>query len=279
MNQKDKWYGFTEDKVFGWVMDNKDFCKYVIQAVLPDLKIAEVMSIDTQKEINRPKDVSKDVRLDVLVKDTDGRLYDIEMQVANNGNLGERIRYYQSRLDSFALEAGHSYNDLKETYIIFLCDFDYFHKKRMRYSFHLYEDKNKSIKLFNNAINVIINAKGSAKGQRPDLIGLVNLMNGKFDESNPHLAYAKQEIEEINKDPQRRKTIMEYETKLLEVQQEGERKGVKIGEKNILVRVAKRMMQKGNTKEEILEELSALNPAVALDEDRQIVDEVFASKV
>ena len=38
-------------------------------------------------------------------------------------------------------------------------------------------------------------------------------------------------------------------------------------------------MQKGNTKEEILEELSALNPAVALDEDRQIVDEVFASKV
>lgn len=104
-------------------------------------------------------------------------------------------------------------------------------------------------------------------------------MNGKFDESNPHLAYAKQEIEEINKDPQRRKTIMEYETKLLEVQQEGKRKGVKIGEKNILVRVAKRMMQKGNTKEEILEELSALNPAVALDEDRQIVDEVFASKV
>lgn len=130
MNQKDKWYGFTEDKVFGWVMDNKDFCKYVIQAVLPDLKIAEVMSIDTQKEINRPKDVSKDVRLDVLVKDTDGRLYDIEMQVANNGNLGERMRYYQSRLDSFALEAGHSYNDLKETYIIFLCDFDYFHKKK-----------------------------------------------------------------------------------------------------------------------------------------------------
>ena len=133
--------------------------------------------------------------------------------------------------------------------------------------------------MFNNATNVIINAKGSAKGQRPDLIGLVNLMNGKFDESNPHLAYAKQEIEEINKDPQRRKTIMEYETKLLEVQQEGERKGVKIGEKNILVRVAKRMMQKGNTKEEILEELSALNPAVALDEDRQIVDEVFARKV
>lgn len=42
---------------------------------------------------------------------------------------------------------------------------------------------------------------------------------------------------------------MDYETKLLEVQQEGERKderkGVKIGEKNILVRVAKRMMQKG----------------------------------
>jgi hypothetical protein len=29
------WYGFTEDKVFGWVMADRAFCKFVLQTVLP----------------------------------------------------------------------------------------------------------------------------------------------------------------------------------------------------------------------------------------------------
>ena len=34
------WFGFTEDKVFGMVMENKDFCKYLLEIIIPDLKIA-----------------------------------------------------------------------------------------------------------------------------------------------------------------------------------------------------------------------------------------------
>ena len=33
------WFGFTEDKVFGMVMENKDFCKYLLEIIIPDLKI------------------------------------------------------------------------------------------------------------------------------------------------------------------------------------------------------------------------------------------------
>ncbi len=41
-----KWYGFTEDKVFGWVMENEDFCKFVLQILLPDIKIKKIQRLD-----------------------------------------------------------------------------------------------------------------------------------------------------------------------------------------------------------------------------------------
>lgn len=36
------WFGFTEDKVFGIVMENKDFCKYLLEIIIPDLKIKKI---------------------------------------------------------------------------------------------------------------------------------------------------------------------------------------------------------------------------------------------
>ena len=43
---------------------------------------------------------TKDVRLDILVRDKDNRIYNIEMQVADQDNLGRRMRYYLSKVDA-----------------------------------------------------------------------------------------------------------------------------------------------------------------------------------
>ena len=42
------WFGFTEDKVFGMVMENKDFCKYLLEIIIPDLKIKKIDWLDKQ---------------------------------------------------------------------------------------------------------------------------------------------------------------------------------------------------------------------------------------
>lgn len=39
---KKPWFGFTEDKVFGEVMSNKEFCKHVLQGILPELAIEDI---------------------------------------------------------------------------------------------------------------------------------------------------------------------------------------------------------------------------------------------
>lgn len=37
------WFGFTEDNVFGMVMENKEFCKYLLEIIIPDLKIKKLI--------------------------------------------------------------------------------------------------------------------------------------------------------------------------------------------------------------------------------------------
>ena len=37
-----KWRTFSSDAVFGEVMSNKRFCKFVLQTILPEVDIAEI---------------------------------------------------------------------------------------------------------------------------------------------------------------------------------------------------------------------------------------------
>lgn len=41
-----KEFGFTEDKIFGWVMENEEFCLYVLQIILPFLEIKEIVEFN-----------------------------------------------------------------------------------------------------------------------------------------------------------------------------------------------------------------------------------------
>ena len=78
---------------------------------------------------------AKGIRLDVFVKNETDRSYDIEMQVIGKKHLSLRARYYQSGLDISSLHAGDDYESLAESYVIFLCLEDIFHKGLPIYTF------------------------------------------------------------------------------------------------------------------------------------------------
>lgn len=59
MKEKKPIYGFIEDKVFGWVMANQEFCRFVIQKILPELDIVEVQNLSLQKELRNANRQSK----------------------------------------------------------------------------------------------------------------------------------------------------------------------------------------------------------------------------
>lgn len=53
-------------------------------------------------------------------------VYDIEMQTTNKGDLGRRLRYYQSSIDTASLRCGAGYESLPMCFIIFICKHDAF---------------------------------------------------------------------------------------------------------------------------------------------------------
>ena len=68
--------------------------------------------------------------LDIKAVDQNGKLYDIEMQIAPQVHYGRRALYYLSKVYVDQIAEGDSFDDLRETIGIHFLDFDYFQDDR-----------------------------------------------------------------------------------------------------------------------------------------------------
>ena len=131
----------TDNFMFCKVFSNEDVAKDFLQDVLKiDIERISVVAEATSQE----DPFRKSVRLDVLVREElvaaggerrAGRYFDIELQMANTGELPKRARYYQGMCDLDALAKGADYEELQEQYILFICPDDIFHKGKPVYRF------------------------------------------------------------------------------------------------------------------------------------------------
>ena len=136
--------------------ENLDLCKEFLEMLL-NIKIESISLAQPETTLNVDF-FAKGIRLDVFVKDDTDRIFDIEMQIIGKDYLPLRARYYQSVLDVSSLHAGEDYESLTESYVIFLCLDDIFHKGLPIYTFKsvCLEDPNlflddKTTKVFCNA--------------------------------------------------------------------------------------------------------------------------------
>lgn len=133
MDSKKKFQNLTirDNFMFAAVMMEGDNCKNLLEMLL-GISIREVRVSYEKSLIYNPE--YKGVRLDVYAADENNTWYDIEMQIAKQ-HLGRRARYYHSQMDMDLLEAGHEYQKLPETYVIFICDFAPFGLEKYCYTF------------------------------------------------------------------------------------------------------------------------------------------------
>ncbi|UTC68123.1 MULTISPECIES: Rpn family recombination-promoting nuclease/putative transposase [unclassified Treponema] len=148
---------FTDDFMFCKVMQNPKLCTKLIEMILSDT-IGKIAYVSVQHSINTYEQ-AKSVRFDVLVQAENGKFYDVEMQVSNERNIPKRMRFYQAALDISFLDKGNSYNNLNDSFIIFICLFDVIGKNKSVYTFEniCIEDKNTSLQ--DGMKKVIINAE------------------------------------------------------------------------------------------------------------------------
>ena len=169
---------FTDDFMFCKVMQNPDLCKRLIEMILSD-KIGKIAYISVQHNINTYEQ-AKSVRFDVLVQTENGKFYDVEMQVSNEKNIPKRMRFYQAAIDISFLDKGNFYNDLNDSFIIFICLFDIIGKNRPVYTFKNLCIEDKNISLQDGTKKVIINADAFNNTRNKALKGFLEyLKTGK----------------------------------------------------------------------------------------------------
>ena len=103
--------------------DNIEAVQLIVRIVLGRDDI-EVIEVKTQEELTNLYGHS--VRLDVLARDSTGKLFNLEIQRDANGAGEKRARYHLGTVDTLNLPAGSDYEQLNETYIIFITEKDFF---------------------------------------------------------------------------------------------------------------------------------------------------------
>ena len=94
---------------------------YVLHIILAD-KALRILSVKTEYVVSSLH--GRGVRFDIFATDSEGRLYDIEIQRSDRGAGQRRARLNSSLLDANALQKGMSAEQLPETYVIFITEQD-----------------------------------------------------------------------------------------------------------------------------------------------------------
>ena len=112
---------FMKEVLRGNINGVQDIIRIILRR--DDITVREVTVQDELSNL-----VGHGVRVDVLARDERGKFYDIEIQRAGSGAGARRARYNLGAVDWHKLPPGTDYDELAETWIIFITETDVFHR-------------------------------------------------------------------------------------------------------------------------------------------------------
>ena len=218
----------SNDFMFGKVMgSHPGLCQKLLQRILPELDIAHIELVETQKSISNDID-ARSVRLDVYLRDDSRRVYSVEMQMTDTKELPRRSRYYQAMIDISLLDKGVNYRHLNDSYIIFICPFDLYGKGRHQYTFEGDCKEDADIRIGDGAVRIFLNTKGTQNDVSSSLRAFLDYVDGRLCE-DPFV----QELEEAVSEARRnREWRHEYMTLMVRDQdniEKGREEGLQQG--------------------------------------------------
>ena len=110
-----------DDTFMKIALNDIEACQYVIRILMDDPSI-EIVEVRSQYRIS--KLVSKDAVLDILAEDTQGRVYNLEIQRKTTLDHARRTRRYNAMVDAEYLEKGKEYSEMPEVYVIYISETD-----------------------------------------------------------------------------------------------------------------------------------------------------------
>ena len=239
-----KFLPFTDDRIFMNVMRSPKICRALLELILPNEEIGAIrlkksdnplidnseidegadenLSVETQKTLKLEAD-AHGVRFDAFVASS--KLWaDIEMQTDNDSKIDKRARYYHANMDLDFLEQGQPYENLKPSYVIFICTFDHFNMDEPVYFFRSW-DVEKSLPLKDLSYTIMLNTKCSPEKVPKALKPFYEYLNDpKKNQASELTRMIDERVRKFNSDGWRKK-YMTFEYML----NERERKGLELG--------------------------------------------------
>ena len=170
----------------------------------------------------------------------------MQVRKPDGEGLFRKTRYYQSLIDTDLLMSGMDYDELTNTYIIFICPFPVLDGQRHIYTFRNRCDEDNNLIIPDGAVKVFLSTKGNIEDVSSDVKAFLNYVDGIIS-SDDFVQEIDQEIKVVKTIEKERRGYMTYAMKMQEERKEGIKEGIKEG----VLSTVRSMIQRGYPNEEI----------------------------
>lgn len=213
--------------LFAAALEDEETCQQVLEIIL-GFPVSKV-KVRAEHTLLFSSDF-RSIRLDIYASDEMQVMYNIEMQNSDEKNIAKRSRYHQAEMDVMSLKPGEDFNDLKPSYVVFICTFDPFGYGLYRYTF---EQKclERNLKLNDGTTKIFLNTKGKNADEVPK--ALIHFLKYVEQSTDEYVASIEDEaVEKIHNKVKQLKewreleaSYMYFEELLEERQKEGKAEG------------------------------------------------------
>ena len=224
----------TDDFLFDVATEELENCKAIIE-LTTGLRLKSLKWKSGQKVIhNLPG--KRGVRLDFIAESEDGRIFDVEMQNRNEGNIPKRTRFYQALIDAPILKSGErGFDKMNPLYIIIICNYDPYGKKKYCYTFDNQCKEVPGLRLGDEVTKLLLSTKGENEEEVPkELVDFLHYVtesneNGLPDECDERLKRLHESIREIKASADMEVEYMKMEERERIIRDEGVEFGKQLG--------------------------------------------------
>ena len=253
----------TDDFLFDVATEELENCKAIIE-LTTGLRLKSLKWKSGQKVIhNLPG--KRGVRLDFIAESEDGRIFDVEMQNRNEGNIPKRTRFYQALIDAPILKSGErGFDKMNPLYIIIICNYDPYGKKKYCYTFDNQCKEVPGLRLGDEVTKLLLSTKGENEKEVPkELFDFLHYVtesneNGLPDECDERLKRLHESIREIKASADMEVEYMKMEERERIIRDEGVEFGKQIGIINGKIEAVLELLEdKGEVPEKVKTEIFA----------------------
>ena len=122
-----------DDDLMSKVFDGNTEATELLLSIILERDDIKVLRVKGQVDMKSPYPGGRSIRIDIHAIDSKGVEFDVEVQRNEEGSHVRRARFNGSMMDSRMLKKKQEFKELKDAYVIFICQHDKFGKNKPIY--------------------------------------------------------------------------------------------------------------------------------------------------